>query len=380
MKLAMITRFPLNTSAPRGGVESATLNLTDALASLNEIEIHVLTTNKNCKNIETKRWKNTTLHYLPWHGHSMLHHAIGPGKKLLEKYIKNLNADIIHAHDVYGLSVVDLDIPRVFTIHGFIYEDTKLSNRRFPNIRAKIWKHYEISSWKKQTNIISISPYVRERVSLLTNANIFDIDNPIQESFFNIERKEQKNQQRIFSAAWISERKNTLGLLKAFKKIIPSSPNAQLILAGEAKNKNYLNAVKNYIQTNNLSESVLLAGRLTQGQIRDELAKATIFALVSLEENSPMALEEAMAAELPIITSNRCGMPYMIKNNESGFLVEPANYDQIAEKCNLLLQNDELRREMGHKARQRATEKFHPKSVAKKTFNIYKLAIENHKK
>ena len=73
------------------------------------------------------------------------------------------------------------------------------------------------------------------------------------------------------------------------------------------------------------------------------MACAAAFALISLEENSPMAIEEAMAAGVPVVTSNRCGMPYMVRDEESGFLVNPDDSEETAERLRQLLTDDELR-------------------------------------
>ena len=82
-------------------------------------------------------------------------------------------------------------MPRVFTIHGFIYGDTLVSNRKFARARSWLWKHYETRAWADQPHIISISPYVRERLAGIATGVIHDIDNPISEPFFAIERREK---------------------------------------------------------------------------------------------------------------------------------------------------------------------------------------------
>ena len=74
-------------------------------------------------------------------------------------------ADVIHAHDTFGLMVHGLDLPRVLTIHGFIHEDTRVSGSRFARPRSIIWRYFETRTWAAFPHIISISPYVRERLT-----------------------------------------------------------------------------------------------------------------------------------------------------------------------------------------------------------------------
>ena len=97
--------------------------------------------------------------------------------------------------------------------------------------------------------------------------------------------------------------------------------------------------------------------------------------LVSLEENSPMGIEEAMAAGVPVVTSNRCGMPYMVRHGESGFLVDPHSPKDSASHLEKLLGDVELRKRMGEAAKSRALEGFHPERVATRTMAVYKRAI-----
>ena len=92
----------------------------------------------------------------------------------------------------------------------------------------------------------------------------------------------------------------------------------------------------------------------------------------SLQENAPMAIAEAMAAGVPVITSDVCGMPTMVNEGEAGFLVQPHDVDYIAQKVRLLLENSQLRDEMSHFVRQKAMSTYHPSSVVDATLALYR--------
>ena len=89
-----------------------------------------------------------------------------------------------------------------------------------------------------------------------------------------------------------------------------------------------------------------------------------------------MGIAEAMAAGIPVLTSNRCGMPYMIRHGESGFLVDPTDTGDIARHLHELLTDSGLRENMGAHARQAAHEKFHPSRVAERTMRVYDSAVK----
>lgn len=374
VRVAVVTNFPRDPDDPCGGVQSVSVHLVRALSNLAGLDLHVVTDDVGCSTTKESVWGKMRIHRLPRQRGPMLTNAIGPGRRQMAAYLKKLAPDVIHAHDTYGLMVKGLPMPRVFTIHGQIYRDTRVSGGRFPRLRSWLWKRIELSGWADQPHVISISPYVREQLAGIVTGTIHDIDNPIGENCFSLRRREEPG--RVFCAAAINPRKNTLMLVRSFAELLKAGVKAKLRLSG-AGDKDYLECVSNYIRQNGLGENIQLLGRVSYETVQEEMSRAAVFILVSLEENSPMAIEEAMAAGVPVVTSNRCGMPYMVRDGESGFLVDPNNPDDIARRLRQLLENDELRRSMGAKGREIALDRFHPAKVAARTREVYLRAIHD---
>ena len=373
MKVAIATHFPEDPSSPRGGVEAVSVNLVKALASFEDLDINVVTSDPGYTVLARSSWQGATIHRLPGFKGSTLRNAVGRGRHQISQYLLDLSPDVVHSHDTYGLMVKGLPVPRVFTIHGFIYGDTLVSGQKSAWLRSRVWKIVETAGWADQPHIISISPYVRERLTGIAKGVIHDIDNPVSESFFQIVGKEKKKV--VFSAAVISQRKNTLTLVNAFAKLISCGVDAELRLAGAVTEPGYGRLVQESVCKHSLDDRVVLLGRISAGQVLKELSMTSVFALVSLEENSPMGIEEAMAAGVPVITSNRCGMPYMVRGGESGFLVNPDDPSDIARRLQQLLEDDALRSEMGERSRAIALDRFHPDRVARRTRAVYVEAI-----
>ena len=369
MKIAIATHFPLDPDAPKGGVEAVSVNLVKGLAQLPDLEIHIVTLDTAINANLISRWGDVAIHRLAVSQGSVLLNSCSTWKHTVQKYLLDIQPDIVHAHDTYGIMTTGLKLPRVFTIHGFIHGDTLLSGKKLASLRSKLWHFFETRAWAEQPHIISISPYVRERLNGIANGVIHDIDNPVADEFFHIDRTEKKG--TIFSAAVISPRKNTLALIKAFSRIAADFPHASLRLAGRIVDADYGHLIEDQIQKMGLSKRVHLLGNLTTSQIYQELAAASIFALVSLEENSPMGIEEAMAVGIPVITSNRCGMPYMVRHGENGYLVNPQKHEEITARMKTLLSDDILFRAMGESGRKIAWKRFHPAIIAKKTLKVY---------
>jgi len=376
VKVAVATSFPRCPEMPCGGVEAVSVTLVEALAKCKDLEIHVVTMDRACRAPTVEPWRGATVHRLPWTGRNALTYAVGAGRRQMQAYLVQLRPDLVHAHDTYGLMVQGMPVPRVFTIHGFIHADTRIAGGWSAWPRSVLWRWAEMACWAEQPHIISISPYVRERLRGIATGTIHDIENPVAEEFFRIPRRERGGV--ILSAGSLCPRKNTLGLLEAFARLTANGVEAELRLAGAACDAGYERRVRHFVESRGLGDRVMLLGNISADRVREELAEASVFVLVSLEEGAPMGLAEAMAAGIPIVTSNRCGMPYMVRDGESGCLVDPCNPVDIARRLQDLLEGNALRTRMGEMARQFALDRFHPDHVARRTHDVYERAISNY--
>lgn len=374
MKVAVLTSFPSNPLAPSGGVEAVSVNLVGALSRRPGLDVHVLTADRRCEAPSEQAWDGATIHRLPMGSGKLLNYVIGAGRVQMAGCLKRLAPDVIHTHDFYGMMVPGIATPRVFTVHGFIHEDTRYSGGALAWLRARVWRHYELAGWRGQPHIISISPYVRERLRPLVSGSLHDIENPIAPEAFEIRPDERAG--TIFSAAAISPRKNTLGLVRAFARVRQECPGAMLRLAGPEPDGRYAEEVRRVSRELGLEAAVQWLGSLAAAGVREELAHASIFVLPSFEEGAPMGVAEALAAGVPVVTSNRCGMPFMVEQGRSGFLIEPEDEEEIAGRSLELLADHGLRQRMGMVGRQFALERFHPDRVAERTEEVYRLAME----
>src|SRR3990170_1406301 len=319
MKIAVISRYPKSSKKPKGGVESVTVVLLKALASLEDMEVHVLTVEKELFKEVFELDGNIRIHrLLVSNCPQILDILCGPGRKKILHKIEEISPDVVHSHETFGLTLRLKNIPHVFTLHCFDHANVIADSEKMRHIRSVLWKIVERYGLSCQTNIISISPYVKDMIEPHTSATIYDIDNPVDELFFNIKRKEQLG--RILCVGWISERKNTIASVKAFASAIEQGYNCNLIIAGESKDKTYMDRLNNLIKDKGLLSKIEFVGHINQSQLGEELEKASVMLLPSLQENAPMAITEAMAAGVPVITSNRCGMPYIVEENKSGFV------------------------------------------------------------
>ena len=107
-------------------------------------------------------------------------------------------------------------------------------------------------------------------------------------------------------------------------------------------------------------------------KVREFLTEIDVYALISGIDMSPLTLQEAQLMEKPVIATNVGGIPELMKDGETGFLIEKGNSTELFEKLSLLLNNPEKSKEMGKKGR----------NFVKDNFNLDKICNDflNHLK
>lgn len=135
-------------------------------------------------------------------------------------------------------------------------------------------------------------------------------------------------------------------LLRAWAIVEKKMPNWTLEIVGDdGKDEAGLNELKNQLGLEHVSL------QLATKNVNAKYEEASIYALSSRFEGFPMVLLEATSMSLPIVAFDcKTGPNEIITDGENGFLVEPGNIEQFAEKLLLLMNNDELKTEMGRNA------------------------------
>ena len=113
--------------------------------------------------------------------------------------------------------------------------------------------------------------------------------------------------------------------------------------------------LQNIINDQNLSGCIQITGPLYGDDKVTEFQKADVFVFPTFYKNEafPLVILEAFQFAIPVISTFEGGIPDMLINNETGFLVESQNAEMLADKIAVLLKNKNLRVEMGKKGYER---------------------------
>lgn len=160
--------------------------------------------------------------------------------------------------------------------------------------------------------------------------------------------------------------KRVSDLIKAFATFSKEKENVKLLLVGEGQEKPGYEKLAHEL---NISEKVIFTGYQSDVALFYQIMD--VFVLVSAREAFGLVLAEAMLNHLPVIATRVGGMKYIVKDKETGFLVEPMNVTQISEKLELLYQNPKLREEMGEKGLERAMKEYTEEVYVEKIRNLY---------
>lgn len=211
--------------------------------------------------------------------------------------------------------------------------------------------------------IIVLSQYGKTEVSrICNNKNIKILYNPCIIKNFTKIATEKIN---VLFMGRIGKRKGIYDIIESAKLI--TNPDIKINLYGDGELKKF----ENLIKENNLEDKVSLYGWISDDKKDEAYRSADIYVLPSYEEALPMSVLEAMSYELPVISTPVGGTPEAIEDNVNGFLIQPGDYNALAQKINLLSEDKELREKMGQESLRIAKEKFDINVIIKQLREIY---------
>jgi glycosyltransferase involved in cell wall biosynthesis len=275
--------------------------------------------------------------------------------------IHGFRPQIVHFHNIVGLSVglinvaYSHDIKTVLTLHdawGFCFKNTLI--KKGTEICTDFSKCAECMDFVNADNDIQIPIQMRKdfialqlgKVDILISPSHylaktygqagFSIDrirvleNGIDvHRFQDLPRDPSNGYMRFTFVGNFAVHKGVEVLLKALK-LIPSKDKVRINLVGDGTEKNkYLQ----YIEDKKLIPYVKLWGKVENSRIEEVYRETDVLVLPSIwPENQPVSITEAMAASIPVIGSDIGGIPELVRDGKTGYVFEPSNAGELANK------------------------------------------------
>jgi hypothetical protein len=302
-------------------------------------------------------------------------------------FIKETKPNIIHTHNMHYFSEVHTSIleklakeekiPLILTAHN-TWDDLL-----FLELTHKInWQH-----------IIAVSHFIKKEIIGIgvDDTKITVIHHGVDEDKFhpqiepvNILKKypQLKKRKIIFHPARIGLAKGCDTSIKAISLVRDRYPDVILVLAGskniidwgqtQQKDIAYLvNLIKHF----NLEENVLI-DFYSLDEVKELYALSQICLYPSsMPEPFGLTMLESMAVGKPMIVTNTGGMPEVIKDGINGFVIPVRDFEVLAEKIFVLLEDNRLRKRLGYTGRQMVESNYTKERVTRDTISVYKNAL-----
>ncbi|WP_338377961.1 glycosyltransferase family 4 protein [uncultured Flavobacterium sp.] len=376
MHICFLTNEYPKEGFPHGGLGSFVKTMANALVK-NNIKVSVVGlnyTNEYALDTENEitiyRLKKSRIKGLAW-----FFNAQSISKKIKEIH-KNNPIDIVESAEL-GLAFLPKikEIKYTIRLHGGHHFFAESENR---NING--WKGFqEKRSFSKADAFIAVSKYVKEHTSKFLsyhNKKVEVIYNPIDAKLFSPLLIEPEDNNITFMGT-VCEKKGVRQLIQAFPIIKKQFPKAVLNIYGRdwkyPDGKSYIERLKEIElpKIKPFDKEVIFHGRIDLKEIPLRYAKAAVCVFPSHMETLGLVAPEAMAMEKTVVFTKLGPGPEVIKEGVTGFLCDPKNPEDIANKIKEVLSNPNKAKEIGSKAREAVLNQFEINTIVKENITFY---------
>lgn len=379
MQIAFLTpEYPHPDIGPSGGLGSSIKNLAEQLVK-EGVQVTVVVCGRQKEQVFVEKgiafYVLKQLQY-PLFGFYLYRKHI---ERYINRLIRDTHIDLIEAPDWTGITAfMRLKAPLVIRFHGSDAYFCKLDGR--PQKKKNYW--FEKRALLGANHLLSVSLFTADvtRSLFRLKKKIEVIPNSIDTNSFQ-SQPEKELPNRVLYFGTLIRKKGVLELPEIFNRVRQQQPDTQFVFAGKD--------VPDVI-TGQSTKAMIVAGMTPETQhqtlfleelpyeaIREEIAKATVVVLPSFAEALPMTWLEAMAMEKALVTSDIGWAKEVMDDRVTGYTVSPKNHTDYVEGICALLQNQELRKQLGAQARARVLQLFSAKVVTKQNMEYYKKILGN---
>lgn len=350
--------YCLNTIRHWGGIQKITIVKANALANIPNNKVFIIVTDNKSGILQEPLSPKVTLIDLDinyftddWKGRiyalkniitkQLIH------KKKLKEILNFIQPDFVISTGLSEKFILPL-IKGKWKIIRELHSNKNYRNEHainfYDKIKAFVTNHFDYNYMiKKYDRIILLTNEDKEVNWRKSIDSITVIPNP---STFKINKISNLSHKKVISIGRLCPSKNYSSLIKSFKYVTNRHPDWILEIYGDGEQKSELEKLITELR---LNRNIFLRGSTIQ--IEKELTNASIFAFTSLSEGFGLSIIEAMSCGLPVVSyACPCGPKDIITEGKDGFLVNVNDEITLANKICLLIENNELRKQMSDAA------------------------------
>lgn len=292
-------------------------------------------------------------------------------------------ADIIHAFDYESILLFagsqGIKPKLVATIQDYLLISTKEAEldadfwqKIYLKLVSPLRLFYRRKKLKELNHLTFITEFLAQKFNLAEDIHSEVIYNPLSPDWKRVSPKKETTD--ILYVGRLAEYKGLDILLKAIDQVAKAKPVSVKIIG-----ENNINLWKQKAKFLGI-EKIRFLGRLSYDKLEKEISRTKLVVVPSLwPEPLGRAVIEGMSLGKVVIGTNHGGIPELIKNGETGFLVEPGDAKALAKKIIAVLENDNLRQKIGLAAKKEAWRRFDPDLIAKKHEEFYHQVLQKRK-
>lgn len=303
-------------------------------------------------------------------------------------HLENLMQKLIDAEKVDVLELVDYQdflfhspkgkmkykkftVPAIMRVHGSV---SFLSHFLQGKIEGNVLEN-DKAHFQRVDAVSAVSHFSADFVkNHILDLPVDVIYNPIEKSiFYSTEKYPEANIVLFFGK--IVESKGAFSLIKAFNLVAKVNQEVQLVLIGNGE----IDKAKQLIH-NELKERVVFKSFMSKDELMKEIDKAYLCVLPSYFENFSMAALEVLARGRALIYTERSSGPELIQDGVNGWLVNPDDVQQIADKITFALNNPDITKLVAENGQTRCKARFSTDVIIPELEKYYSKQIYEFKK
>ena len=291
----------------------------------------------------------------------------------LNRVIKKLQPDVIHAHDAHGVAMASLALSLGAAAAKNGEPPLVVSRRVDFHLRHNSfsrWKHRQVDCFIAASEAIRhmlVSDGVPEERTVTVHEGI-DVEHVLAAPLVDVHQAFflPHGAPVVGNIAALVPHKGQRHLIEAAHLVVQKLPDVRFVILGEGELRE---ALERLVKEYHLEKHVLLPGFRTD--VFGCLKSFDVFVMSSVTEGLGTSLLDAMACSRPIIATEAGGIPEVVAHGVTGLLVPPRDHTAMADAIVALVSNEQRRRAMGEAGFARVNEKFTVERMIAGTAAVY---------